>query len=270
MQYRQVIITGASSGFGEAFARELASPGVRLVLIARRGELLQRLAAELKAACGAAELVVHPCDLADAEARRRLIEELSRELSGGGSLLLINNAGLGDYGEFISSEPQRNRQMTEVNMAAVVDLCRGLLPLMAEQGGGIINIASLAAELPIPDFALYAAAKTFVASFSEALRLELRERGIPVLAVCPGPVHTGFGQVARRSGCSDGKSSFHDAFYTPINTVIRGSLHALAKRRARYYPSLRIKLAAYLLRCLPLPLLRLILSRRPRRVHPKA
>ncbi len=266
MQYHQAIITGASSGLGAAFARELAPRVSRLDLVARRAEKLRELAAELSAAYPDLRVEMHPCDLADAAARGELLETLSGAERSGGALLLINNAGLGDYGDFAGSDPERNRSIIDVNITALVALSRALLPGIMRRGGGIINIASLAAELPIPDFALYAASKAFVASFSEALRLELREAGIPVLAVCPGPVHTGFGQVARRSGCSDGRSAFHDAFYTPVPTVIRGSLRALELGRPRYYPSRRVQLAALLLRLTPLPLLRLILARRPRRI----
>ncbi|MEE1265644.1 MAG: SDR family NAD(P)-dependent oxidoreductase, partial [Akkermansia sp.] len=139
-----------------------------------------------------------------------------------------------------------------------------------EQGGGIINIASLAADLFIPDFAIYAASKAFVASFTEAIRLEVRKAGVPVLAVCPGPVHTGFGDVARRSGCTNGYSSFKKWVYTSIPTVVNGSLDALRRNQARYYPSRRIRLIGWLLRNTPLWLMRGIMGLRPRKVAPVA
>lgn len=130
----------------------------------------------------------------------------------------------------------------------------------------MINLASLAADLPIPDFALYAATKACLASFSEGLRLELRSAGVPVLAVCPGPVHTGFGEVARRTGCTGNTMPLRSWFYTPVNTVVQSSLRALAAGRARCYPSLKVRLVALLLRCMPLWLLRAVLSLRPRKV----
>lgn len=264
MQYRQVVITGASSGFGEAFARCLAGKCGEMVLVARRGAVLETLAAELRAAHEGLRVRVWVCDLSDEAARQELADELSG--AGQGSLLLVNNAGLGDYGEYAVSTAERNRMMLQVNVMAVAELTRAVLPRMKEQGGGIINIASLAADLFIPDFAVYAASKAFVASFSEAIRLEMRGHGVPVVAVCPGPVHTGFGDVARRQGCTNGYSPFKKWFYTPIPTVVNGAVRALEKGKARYYPSLRIRMAGLLVRNLPLWVLRMVMGRRPRRV----
>lgn len=265
MLYQQVIVTGASSGLGTAFARRLADACECLVLIARRETALQALADELRGQHPSLEVRVEPCDLAEPAARAALIELLLKLPSS--RTLLINNAGLGDYGEILTSEQIRNRQMMQVNMEALVELSRALLPRLTTQGGGIINIASLAAELPIPDFAVYAASKAFVASFSEALRLELRPYGVPVLAVCPGPVHTGFGETARRPGCSGDGSPFKKWFYTPVDTVVEASLQALQHDRPRCYPSLRIALSATLIRLLPRFLLRRVMSLRPRRTH---
>lgn len=262
--YAHAVITGASSGFGKAFARRLAGQSAHVVLVARRAERLHALAAELQAEHPALRVTVCPCDLADEPARAALCRQLAALPAG--SLLLVNNAGMGDYGEVATADPARVRMQVQLNVAAVADLARAVLPRLKEQGGGMVNLASLAADLFIPDFALYAASKAFVASFSEALRLELRGSGVPVLAVCPGPVHTEFGDVARRSGCSNGYSSFKKWFYTPVDTVVDGSLAALARGRARYYPSLKIRLVAAVLRNLPLALLRAVMSRRPRRV----
>ena len=264
MKYTHVVITGASSGFGAAFARRLVGECTHMVLIARREEVLQALSAELMAEHAELKVTVQPCDLSDAAARAELMGKLV-SLSEG-KLLLVNNAGLGDYGEYALSEPERNHRMLQVNVVAVAELTRALLPRMKEQGGGIINIASLAADVFIPDFAVYAASKAFVASFSEAVRLEVRGAGIPVLAVCPGPVHTGFGEVARRHGCTNGYSPFKKWFYTPISTVVNGAVKALESGKARYYPSLRIRLAGLLVRNLPLWVLRTVMGRRPRQV----
>lgn len=264
VQYTQAIITGASSGFGAEFARRLAPQCRRLVLVARRESLLRELADSLLAVHAGVRVEVLPCDLADESARARLLQMPG--LVQAGRTLLVNNAGLGDYGEFAESDPERNRSLLQVNICALVELTRGLLPHIKAQGGGIINIASLAADLPIPDFALYAASKAFVASFSEALRLELKEAGIPVACICPGPSHTGFGAVARRKGCSDGKSSFRKGFYTPVSVVADAALSALSANSPRCYPSLKVRLAGMLLRNIPLVCLRSVLSFRPRRV----
>lgn len=262
--YDHAVITGASSGFGRTFARRLAEQSAHLVLVARRAERLQELAAELQATRPALRVTVCPCDLADEAARTALARQLVALPQG--SLLLVNNAGMGDYGELLTADPARVRMQLQLNMAAPAELAHAVLPRLAEQGGGIINLASLAADLFIPDFALYAASKAFVASFSEALRLELRQAGVPVLAVCPGPVHTEFGEVARRNGCSNGYSSFKKWFYTSVDTVVDGSLAALARGCARYYPSFKIRLAGALVRNLPLWVLRAVMGRRPRRV----
>lgn len=268
MNYQRAIITGASSGFGEAFARRLAPACRELVLVARRGDKLHELADELTASHPGLHVSVEAVDLADEASRNGLLDRC-RALDPA-STLLINNAGLGDYGELLTSSPERNRAMLAVNVVALTELCRALLPELIRNGGGIVNIASLAAELPIPDFAIYAASKAYVASFSEALRLEVMEYAVPVLAVCPGPVHTEFGAVARREGFSGNMTPGRGLFETSIDRVVTDSLRALARNRARVYPSLKMTLAALLLRVLPLPVLRLILGLRPRKISPSS
>ncbi len=266
MHYERVVVTGASSGFGAEFARRLAPETNELLLVARREERLHALAEELCAGCRELRIRIMPCDLANPCE----LKELKRRL---GELppvrtLLVNNAGLGDYGDFLHSDSERNAAMLAVNIIAPTELTHALLPAMAGKGGGVINLASLAAELPIPDFAVYAAAKAYVASFSEALRLELHELGIPVVAVCPGPVHTEFGAVARRSGFTGNMTPGRGFFDSTAERVVTDALRGLRRNRARVYPSLKIRQAALLLRLLPLPLLRIVLRRRPRRVFP--
>lgn len=268
MHFQRAIVTGASSGFGEAFARRLAPSVEELVLVARRRERLEQLAERLVKEFPGLRIVVEPSDLADEKQRRELLGRLNALPPVG--TLLVNNAGLGDYGELLTSNPERNAAMLAVNIAAPTELCRGLLPVLARHGGGIINVASLAAELPIPDFAVYAASKAYLASFSEALRLEMKEYGVPVVAVCPGPVRTGFGAVARREGFTGNMTPCRDLFDTSIACVVNDSLRALASNRARVYPSFKITAAARLLRLLPLPFLRAVLSRRPRKIAPSS
>lgn len=265
MVYQQVIITGASSGFGMAYARHLGSECSEMVLIARRLDVLKELSAELKGAFAHLTIRCLACDLADAPQREKLIEQLKAGFRG--PCLLINNAGLGDYGSFDGGSSQCLHQMIEVNMGAPSYLCHALIPQMKKEGGAIMNIASLAADLFIPDFAVYAATKSYLASLSEALRLELREFNIPVLAVCPGPVHTGFGAVARREGFTGNMTPGKNLFDTEVSTVIEGSVHALKWGKSRYYPSLKIRFLAFLIRNMPLAVLRLILSTRPRKVQ---
>ena len=266
MEYARVIITGASSGLGEAFARALArevKAPCEMVLVARREDRLCALAEELKGVQPGLEVVAMACDLADAAARAELAQRLAEMPTK--RCLLLNNAGLGDYGEFASSEPSKNAQLMQVNMLAVVELTRALLPQMLICGGDVVNTASLAADVAIPDFALYAASKAFVASYSEGLRLELRDHGIRVLAVCPGPVHTEFGTVAQRPGRDRGDMPLKQWFYTSADEVVRASLRALKRGKARCYPSAKIWLSACLLHLLPLWVHRMIMSARPRR-----
>ena len=266
MEYARIIITGASSGLGAAFARALAggiAAPCEMILIARRQERLQALADELSAQCPSLQVRPLPCDLADSAARAELLLQLAALPAK--RCLLLNNAGLGDYGEFSTSEPAKNTRLMQVNMLAAVELTRALLPRLLETGGDIVNTASLAADIALPDFALYAASKAFLAVYSEGLRLELRGQGVRVLAVCPGPVHTEFGSVAQRPGRDRGDIPLKQWFYTPAEVVVRSALRALQADKARCYPSAKIWLSACLLHLMPLWLQRLIMSSRPRK-----
>lgn len=192
------LVTGASSGIGAAIARELAAGGHALALVARREERLRSLATELTDAHGVSVEVL-PCDLGDAGERDRLVSSLN---AGGRSVeLLVNNAGYGSRGEFVTNDRERMVGMVRLNVEAVVDLTARFLPGMSERGrGAVINIASTAAFQPMPGAATYGASKAFVLSFSEAIRTELRGSGVSVTAVCPGPVKTEFTDAAGMSG----------------------------------------------------------------------
>ncbi len=171
------LITGASAGIGREFARQLASRARSMILVARRDERLIELADELQREHP--KLVVHirKVDLGDLVHLQAFLESLDREKLGVD--LLINNAGLGDSGPFAKSDPVRNEEMTVVNVAALTLLTRHFVPQMiAKRRGGILNVSSSAGFLPIPGFAVYAATKAYVTSFSEALRAELRETGV--------------------------------------------------------------------------------------------
>jgi len=263
ISYSCALITGASSGLGEEFALQLAGHVEKLVLVARREPQLRQLAAALQDAHPHLEVLVYPADLADPSERDDLVENLilQRFIPD----LLINNAGLGDYGEFVSSDWAKVKAMLATNVEALTHLTHALLPAMIRCGrGAVINVSSLASLLPIPDFAVYAATKAYVTSFSEALRIELKSHGIPVLAVCPGPVATGFGEVARRRG-EGGDLPGHRSFYVPRQQVVAESLEALVASRARVYPGLRTAAAALLISALPIIAIRFAMSFRPRR-----
>ncbi len=255
------VITGASAGLGEEYALQLAPVSNHLVLVARRAGLLENLADRIRAEFPKTAVSVIAADLADAAERQKVAATLHE--AGLRPDLLVNNAGLGDYGEFASAEWPRIESMLRVNIEALTHLTHLLLPAMP-YGGAVLNVSSLASLLPIPDFAVYAATKAYVTSFSEALRIELRESGIRVLAVCPGPVHTEFGNVARRDETMPGMRT-HPWFYVPSEQVVAESLRALASGRARVFPGLRIAAAALVISTIPIVLIRTIMERRPRK-----
>jgi uncharacterized protein len=184
------LVTGASVGLGEAFARQLAAQGANLVLVARSEDKLNRLADALRQQAKV-EVTVLRADLSSAEAVDRLLAEVrSRGIRVD---LLVNNAGLGLFENFIDTPLSRQMEQVNVNVLALVRLTHAFLPgMIAARKGGVINIASNAAFQPLAGADLYAASKAFVLFFSEGLALELEKTGVRVLAACPGPVATQF------------------------------------------------------------------------------
>jgi len=263
ISYSCALITGASSGLGEEFALQLAGRVDKMVLVARREPQLRQLAAVLLETHPELQVLVYPADLTDPSEREDLVENLI--IQGFIPDLLVNNAGLGDYGEFVTADWARIRAMLATNIEALTYLTHSLVPAMIRCGrGAVVNVSSLASLLPIPDFAVYAATKAYVTSFSEALRIELKQHGIPVLAVCPGPVSTGFGEVAKRHGGGP-EMPVYRQFYVPRQQVVAESLQALSHARARVYPGLKPALAACLIAALPVAAIRLAMRFRPRR-----
>lgn len=184
------LITGASSGIGEAFARRLAADKHDLVLVARSEKALHELCDALMLAHG---IMAHyvTLDLAEPDADRRLLEETER--CGYEVDWLINNAGFGSVGDFAKLDIDRELQMIELNIAALVAITHTYLKKMRERKSGtIINVSSAAGFQPIPFMATYAATKAFVSSFSEAIAEENRPYGIQVLTLCPGSTKTNF------------------------------------------------------------------------------
>jgi short-subunit dehydrogenase len=258
-----VAVTGASAGLGEEFARQLAGRCNALVLIARRGERLRTLASRLELEHPGLQVHAAECDLTDPAQRRRLAGALLEA-----NLvpdLLINNAGLGDYGEFATAEWPRVEAMLRVNIEALTHLTHLWLPAMrAAKRGAIVNVSSFASLLPIPDFAVYAATKAYVTSFSEALRIELRGSGVRVLAVCPGPVQTEFGGVAQRPAGGT-RPPIYQWAYVPKEQVVAEAIRAMDADRPRVYPGWQMLAAAVIVGLVPICLLRRMLARRPRR-----
>jgi uncharacterized protein len=256
------LITGASSGIGREFARQLAKCARRIVLVARRSERLANLRDELLNQNPNLDVHVRVVDLTDNAQIESLIDSLARDKVDVD--LLINNAGLGDSGPFATSDPIRNEQMALVNVMALTSLTRRLLPhMVAKRRGGILNVSSSAGFLPIPGDAVYAATKAYVTSFSEALRAELRGKGVSVCAVCPGPVRTEFQEVAKRPGGQPEMGS--KIFFVSVKQVARAGLAALEADRPVVIPGFAMKFAMFLSRLMPMPVVRLALRLSPRR-----
>lgn len=257
------MVTGASSGLGEEFARQLAGSVGKLVLVARRAERLERIAERMRVDFPQTAVMVIAADLGKADDR---VAAMARAAAAGFAPdLLVNNAGLGDYGEFATAEWANLEAMLRVNVEGLTHLSHLAAPHMIRQsGGGILNVSSLASTLPIPDFAVYAATKAYVSSFSEALRIELREHGIRVMSLCPGPVKTEFGAVARREGSAEGMPA-NSFFYVSKQQVVAEALRGMERDCARVFPGLKVAAAGLLIGALPLFLLRMVMARRPRR-----
>lgn len=189
-----VVITGASAGIGEVFARSLAAERQSLILVARREDRLQALANELKNQHGV-EVEVIASDLADPEGPTLLAEAIKK--AGWAINGLINNAGFGDRGHFSELALERQLAMIQVNITSLVALTWRLLPALKSQPDSfIINVASTAAFQAGPNMAIYYATKAFVLSFSEALHEELRESGVRVSTLCPGATDSEFATEA--------------------------------------------------------------------------
>lgn len=245
IRIRCALITGASAGIGEEFARQLARRGVDLVLVARREDELERLGAELSAQ-PRVETEVLAADLIDPEDLRR-VEQRLRDGGDRPVDLLINNAGFGAYGEFHALDLERQHAMIELNVTAVIRLTHAILPSLRARGrGGIINVASTAAFQPDPYGAVYGATKAFVHSFSQALHEEMKGSGVRVLSLAPGYTRTGFQDVADVShGVPDPvvlhpgqvvESALRD-FTRGRATSIPGALHTISARASEIGPS---------------------------------
>ena len=241
------LITGASAGLGAEFAQQLSARGMRLVLAARRKDRLDTLAAELGNARGVA------IDLSEAGAADRLLADVTA--AGEQVDLLVNNAGFGLKGRFAELDAARQRQMIDLNIGALTDLCRAVAPGMIERkGGAILNVASTAAFQAGPGMAVYFATKAYVLSFTEALHEELKRHGIKVSALCPGPTRTEFGAVA---GFGEGKGAF-DRYSADAASVVRAGLEGLEHNRAVVVPGLLNKVGASSTRFIPRPVIRKI------------
>jgi short-subunit dehydrogenase len=240
------LITGASAGLGVEFARLLSKRGHALVVAARRKERLEELAAEL----GNARAVA--IDLSEADAAAKLMRDI--EATGEQVDLLVNNAGFGLIGRFAEADGKRLRQMIDLNVGTLTDLCRAVAPGMIERkSGAILNVASTAAFQPGPKMAVYFATKAFVLSLTEALHEELKPHRVKVSCLCPGPTRTEFGDVAGFGG-----NSMFDRVAMNAPEVVEAGLKGLDRNQAVVVTGWINKIGAASTRFAPRPVVRKI------------
>jgi uncharacterized protein len=231
------LITGASMGIGEAFAREFASQGHNLVLVARSGERLRTLAEELRQVRGI-EVKVCVEDLSDAESPARIDEFCRRHHADVD--FLVNCAGLSRAGDFDDIPLGKLEEIMMVNMMAMARLTRLFLPVMvARREGSIINVASLGALQGVAGLGLYSATKAFVMTLSEALYEEMKGKGVNVVAVCPGFINTSFFEHAGHN---------RNKLRLPVSetdVVVKAAIKGLKKNRVRVFPTLIDKVLVF-------------------------
>ena len=240
------IVTGASSGIGRELARLLAADGHRLVLVARRSDSLDALAKELE---GARAI---EADLADPSTPARLAAEVP-DVD-----VLVNNAGIGDFGPFAEADLAKTMGLLQLNVGAVTELTRRYLPGMLERGHGkVLNLASTAAFQPGPLMAAYYASKAYVLSFSEAVAEEVRGSGVTVTALCPGPTATGFQAGAEM----EGSKLVRDRKLPTAAEVARAGYHAMQRGDVVAVVGARNRVLAASIRFTPRPLVRRMVHR---------
>jgi len=220
------LVTGASAGLGEEFARQLAAQGANLVLVARSEDKLNRLAVALRQQAKV-QVTILPADLSSTGAVNDLVTQVKKR--GIRIDLLVNNAGLGLFENFLDTQLDPQMEQVDVNVRSLVTLTHAFLPgMVAARKGGVINVASTAAFQPLAGAAIYAATKSFVLLFSEALSLEIEKSGVRILASCPGPVSTQF--FAKMNPKLQAKQMDQPA------AVVSDTLHAFEKGRRVSYP----------------------------------
>ena len=236
-------VTGASSGIGEAFTRCLAARGHDLVLVARRGERLAALAAELRErhAVSVETLVADLAAPAD-------IERIEKRIGADDRLeLLINNAGFGTTGHFVDNPVARHVEMVTVHVVAPVRLCHAALVGMIARGrGAVVNVASISAFLPFANNVTYAATKRYLVTFTEALHHELKGTGVRVQALCPGFTYTEFHDTEEFASFDRG--TVPGPFWMSAEKVAAASLDALRRDRPVFIPGFRNRMLVFLFR----------------------
>lgn len=240
---KNVLVTGASSGIGKAFAQLLASHGANLILVARTERALNEQATQLKTKYGI-ETHVFPSDLGQPGSAIRLYENIKKK-----NLkidILINNAGFGKWGGFLEFNRDIYVSMLNLNVTTLVELCHLFLPDMVKmKDGGIINVASTAAFIPVPFASVYSASKSFVLYFSEALFGEYQEKGVTVMALCPGGTESNFASVA------NAEVKISKSVYESPEKVAQTALEAFSRKKSSVISGRKNYAAAILPRLLP-------------------
>lgn len=245
------LITGASSGLGAEFARQLAPHAAILILVARRGEVLEELKKELILKNSSLMIHVKSLDLSSSSARKELaawVHEQSLPLD-----FLINNAGLGDLGDFGTAQWDRLEPILTINITALTHLTHLLLPTLRKHAPSVLlNVGSVAGFFPLPNNALYAASKAYVKNFSEALSMEEKKHGVFVSLLSPGPVPTSFFEIASRPGTKNMVTSrVPQLLITSAEEVVRSALHGLLKHHVSVIPNRNLRIAVKLCSMLP-------------------
>lgn len=239
------LVTGASAGIGAELARELARQGAKLILTARRRDRLEALAAELAALGAETRIVV--ADLNDPAAPQQIYDQT--EGAGLSVEILVNNAGLGQYGAFHLSPADQEVSQVRVNCEAVVRLTRFFITRMVDRRQGwILVVASTASFQPVPYLSTYAATKAFDRFFALGIAAEAARFGIKVTALCPGPTESEFFDVA-------GAEAFKGRGMQPAPEVARQAIAALARGQRTIIPTLNGRITALLVRFLPVGLI---------------
>jgi uncharacterized protein len=260
---RLALVTGASSGLGEAFARAYAARGYDLALVARRKDRLDALAAELTAAHGVEALVI-PADLSLFEAHLPVLEAIAA--AGRVVDVLVNNAGFGIPQSYLGVPWDRQRDFLMTLIVTPCAFAYGVLPGMIARGGGaIINVGSLAAFSPgVAGNSLYPGAKGLAVKFSQSLDAEYRAKGLKVTAVCPGFTKTGFGEAAGVQAIMDEAPRF---FWQSAETVVAATLAANDRGKVVVIPGWHNKLSVFLMRALPEPWVRAMIGAGSKKYH---
>lgn len=254
---QRILITGASAGIGREMAYLLAEKSPKcLVLVARRATELEQIQAELCEQYPGIKILVCPCDLSQQDDIDRLMHRISLEI--GAVDILINNAGLGDYGLFEDSDWSKIERMLRVNIEGLTYLSHRVLPAMIALGrGGILNVSSGFGFFFMPGMAVYAATKHYVTAFTEALRLECHKTGVVIAQSCPGPVVTEFSQVANMKSTGE---RYPRAVVLDAKTCAKQSLDGFARGQAITIPGTLVRLGTRLGWWVPRSLQRLALS----------